>query len=111
MAAKYNITIDEGATYKVGFTFRHDDDSLWDLTYCSVNMKIKNKHDGNISIDVSEYFTLGGETGTAVLAVPANVFSNIGFIRGVYDLEIVNNQSTEVTKMLYGTVLVNQEVV
>lgn len=108
-AAVYNLVFDEGADLPLNIVWRDDSNTLIDLTGYSARMKLKNTIDGDIVIDWSNYLTLGGTNGTIDLNVPASATIDIGFLDGVYDLEVESSNGA-VYKVLRGKVLINPEV-
>lgn len=107
-AAVYNLVFDEGADLPLNIVWRDDSDQLIDLSGYTARMKLKNTIDGAIVVDWSSYITLGSQ-GTIDLNVPASATIDLGFLDGVYDLEVVSGSGT-VYKVLRGKVLIHPEV-
>ena len=106
---KYDIIIDEGADYAISFTVKDDNDDPMDFTDFTGRMHLKNKIDGNITLDYSPYISIVGNLGLVNIIVPASATINAGFINGVYDVEL-ESSSGNITKIVRGNVEFIREV-
>ena len=118
-AGRYNITIEQGATYSLPITVSDTisgSSVLRDLTGYTARMKIKENvadtaallelttENGRIVIDADQ----ATNTGEMSLAIAASVTASLDFDRGVYDLELVNGAVVE--RLLEGKVIFRKEV-
>jgi hypothetical protein len=114
-AGKYNITIEQGATFTLPITIS-DDGVLRDLTGYTARMKIKETVD-----DIAVLLSLTTENGRITIAadqvtdkgelsllVTAADTAALDFTSGVYDLEIISGST--VTRVLEGKVKLSLEV-
>ena len=111
VAGNYNLVFDEGADLDLQLIWKDDSDTLLDLSDFEARMKLKNKVDGDVTLDWSSYVTLGGVNGTVDINVPASATINTGFLNGVYGIELENSVSGKIYKLLRGKVRIYAEVV
>lgn len=109
IAGIYNLKFDEGADIDIQFIWKDDTATPINLIGYTARMKVKNTIDGDSVVDWGSYITLGGSDGTVNLNVPASATIDIGFLDGVYDIELVSNAGN-VYKFLKGKVLITPEV-
>lgn len=110
-AGRYDITIEQGATYAQTFTWTDDAGDPVNLTGYTARMKIKTAKGAtaNIaSLTDAAGITLGGAAGTIAVTLTATVTAAYTFKRAVYDLELVNGDT--VTRLLEGDVILSKEV-
>ncbi len=109
-AAKLKLTIEQGSTFRKLFTWKAG--VPVDLTGCTARMQIRETIPSSVVLHSltteNGGITLGGVAGTIALLIPATATAAFAWTSGVWDLEIVNG--TEVTRLLYGPVVVTQEV-
>lgn len=115
MAGKFNITILQGATFKLPLTIS-DDSVLRNLTGYTARMKIKESvfdtvslielttENGRIVIDPDQTTN----TGQLLIQLSAADTAALDFFQGVYDLELVSGSVVERTLM--GRVRLSREV-
>lgn len=128
MAGKYNLQIDQGATYLRELQYTDENDNPIDLTDYSVRMQIRANfadfNDSELYLSISSSisasstesgFSLTGleknlptTSGSLGLFISATDTDTFNFSEGVYDIELDNNG--EVTRLLEGKVLVNKSV-
>lgn len=110
MAGKYNITIEQGATYTKTFTWKDSDGNAVDLTGYSGRMHIReNYKTEDVLLDVEPYMTLGGAAGTISITISDDITSALTFDSAVYDLELEDSDGV-VTRLLEGSVTLSKEV-
>jgi hypothetical protein len=113
-AAQYDITIEQGATFKWSITWRDDGGLLTNLTGYTARMQVRpSVHDPNPPLlDLTTQngaITLGGAAGTIVVVASATQTAAITNKKGVYDLELVDATGF-VTRLLQGSVGFSHEV-
>lgn len=110
-AGKYDITIEQGATYDVTLTWRDSSNALVNLTGYSARLMARESVDSTttlISITDGAGITLGGAAGTIRILLSAATTAALG-LSGVYDLEMVSGAGV-VTRLVEGFVILNKEV-
>jgi hypothetical protein len=112
-AAKHDITIEQGSTFKLGFAWRGDGGSIVDLTGYKARMQIRETvaseaklldattENGFLSIDAAD--------GTVTLEISATVTAGYSWVRGRYDLELEAPDGT-VTRLIEGNATLSKEV-
>lgn len=115
-AAKLNLVIEEGATFKKSLIWRNTEEAGGtpiDLTGKEGRMHIRESIDDatpQITLGSSE-IVLGGVTGSIDITLGATSTVNLAFEEGVYDLEIFDpGDPDDVTRLLEGSVKVKPEV-
>lgn len=113
LAGKYNISIDQGATFERLITVKNSDNNLFNFTGYTARMQIRRDVDDTSSIvqltTENGYITLGGTAGTIVLYLPPVVTQSLSDRDCVYDLEIIDSVG-KVYRLLKGQVRVDKEV-
>jgi hypothetical protein len=113
-AAVYDITIEQGATFKLVLTWKDDAGALMDLTGYTARMQVRpsiadtNPPLLNLTTE-NGAITLGGATGLVTVIAAAALTTAITNKKGVYDLELVDATGF-VTRLLQGAVAFNFEV-
>lgn len=114
-AGQHDITIEQGATFKLDVTWRTGEHPahLVNLTGYTARMQVRRTHK---STDVLLNFTtengaitLGGAAGTIQIRGLATLTDDVPAKPCVYDLELVS-AGGEVTRLLEGSVTVTPEV-
>lgn len=109
--AQYDITIYQGATYDMTFTWKDESDTAVNLTGYSARLKARESVDAStafISLTSSSGITLGGAAGTIRVLISATDTSLITQ-SGVYDLELESGAGV-VTRLLQGNLILSKEV-
>lgn len=113
MAAYYDLLIEQGATLRKTFTWRGSDMVPVDLTDYTARMQIrKRKADTDViheSTTENGGITLGGVDGTVLLMINDADTAAFGFVRGVYDIELIDSDGI-VTRLVEGNVELSKEV-
>lgn len=114
-AGRYDITIEQGATFKRTLYWKDSADSPIDLTGYSARMRVKDKVGGTTILNLTT--SNGGiqlatpAAGRIDLLATAGQTEQIKQKKGVYDLELVSPSATpEVTRVVQGTVTISREV-
>lgn len=108
-AARYNLVIDQGSDFAVNFTVK-DNGSAKDLTGYSARAQMRTTKSAS---SVAATFTCSIPTptnGTVTMSLPNATSSAMAAGTYVYDLEIFTANDTVVTRILQGTVDLDQEV-
>ncbi len=113
MAAKYKLTIEQGATFRQVLTWKDASGAAVNLTGCTGRMQVRSSIDSpTVLLELTSAnggVSFGGAAGTVTLLVPAVQTAAITWLSGVYDLEVVFTDGT-VKRLLYGAVAVSPEV-
>lgn len=114
-AGRYDITIEQGATFKRTLYWQDSKSTPINMTGYSARMRVKDKVGGSTLLNLTT------SNGGIVLATPtqgridllatASQTEAIKLKKGVYDLELVSGAATpEVTRIVQGTVTISREV-
>mgnify|MGYP000099509514 CR=1 FL=1 len=109
-AAKYDLTIEQGATFTLNLVWKSAGGTPNDLTGYSARMQIRASASSPTTIAnlVSPTdIVLGGALGTIVITISAAQTAEMTR-GGVYDFELVNG--SVVTRLIYGSVSLSKEV-
>ena len=112
-AGRYDITIEQGATFSLPISYKDSTGSVVDLVagdgYTARRM-IKESAGGTsiISLTNSSGITLAASGNNIVIEISATDTAAMDFDNAVYDLEIVSG--TEVTRVLEGKVKLSREI-
>lgn len=113
LAGRYNISVDQGATFERLLTVKDGSDSLFDFSNYTARMQIRRDIDEtDVMIELTTengYITLGGTAGTINLYMPPVVTQALTTRDCVYDLEIID-AAGKVYRLLKGQVRVDKEV-
>lgn len=113
-AAKYDFTIEQGATFSKTFTWKDSTKTAVNLTGYTARMSIKLTKDDTtaikslLSTGTSPNITLGGVAGTIIVAMTATETAALNFDKALYDLEMVNGVT--ITRLLEGDITLSKEV-
>lgn len=111
MAGVYNLTIEQGATFKRTFFWRDENGNLINLSGYSARMKIKQdptQTTSIISLTNGAGITLGGAAGTIEVLIPDA--DTTGLVAGFYYYDLEVDSGAEVTRLLQGKVTVSPEI-
>jgi hypothetical protein len=113
MAAKYKLTIEQGATFRQVLTWKDGTGAPINVSGCTGRMQIRPSIDSaTVLLELTTLnggVTFGGAAGTVTLLIPATQTKDFAWLSGVYDLEVAFPDGT-VRRLLYGTVVVSREV-
>jgi hypothetical protein len=113
IAGTYNITCDQGATFKRTLTWTNQARVAYNLTGYTARMQVRETATASGIIleltTANSRITLGGTAGTVNLLVAANVTAALTPGLYVYDLELVSGGG-EVTRLIEGNFKVKAEV-
>jgi hypothetical protein len=114
MSAKtYNITIEQGATFRLNVRWLDPDDNPIDITGYTARMQVRRRYndpDAVLSLTSDDGdIAIGNEAGTVDVTASADDTAAIGIKCGVYDLELESPAGT-VTRLLEGSAVISPEV-
>lgn len=114
MAAKINLKINQGETYRHTLYWRNDQDQAVDLTNFIARMHVRSKVDSpdvllELTTENSGIVISNPVNGEFKLYIPATLTAAITWTAGVYDLEMVA-PNNDVTRLIEGKVAVTKEV-
>jgi hypothetical protein len=113
-AGRYDIEIEQGATFSETLTLRDSNKDLVDLTDYTAKMHVRENIDDTTTLLTSEgvsptiTLTLGGVAGTVTIAISDDTTAALSFASAVYDLILIS--TTETIRLLAGTVTLSQAV-
>lgn len=112
-ASKYDITIEQGATFKLPLTYTAAGVPV-NISGWSIRMQVRESYKHGITLDLTNA-NLGVRAtptlGKFVVYATDEQTAGIPFTRGVYDLELVIPAATpEVIRLLQGKVSITREV-
>jgi hypothetical protein len=113
-AGLYNITCEQGATFKRSMTWTDPAKNPRNLTGYTARMQVRPAVDSNIVIlsltTENSRISIDGPAGTVNLHVDDATTNNLAAGLYVYDLEIISGDSSEVTRLVEGNFLVKAGV-
>ena len=113
IAGVYNFTIEQGTTIRRTFTFKDSTGTPINLSGNTAVMQIRPEVDSAtamVTLTTSNNgITLGGATGEIEIYI-TNVQTSAMTSDGVYDLELTNIASGDVTRVLKGKIRLDPEV-
>lgn len=113
-AGRYDLTIEQGATYSKTLTWKDSNKAAINLTSYTARMQIRETKESTTTLATSEgtspsiVITLGGALGTILITMTAAITAAFTFDTAVYDLEMI--LSGAVTRLLEGDVFLSKEV-
>ena len=113
MAAVYDITIEQGATFRLSLIWKDSSNVPVNLTGYTARMQVRRSYtDTVIQLAMTTEggsITLGGAAGTINVVSAATATEDIATRAGVYDLELMSSNGV-VTRLVEGKVTVKPEV-
>lgn len=111
-AQKYDIELDQGATFVLQLVYKDGSGATIDLTGYSAHMQIREEVGGKVyaTANTSGNRIVLGADGSIVVTIPHSETSKIDIERGIYDLFLAEPFGAPVLKILYGDVAVNPSV-
>lgn len=114
MAGRYELHIEQGATFGRTLTWRSDG-ALVDLTGWTARMQVRDpaNDDGTPLLELTTEdgrIILGGAAGTIRLLLSAAETDALDWSAGLYDLELVEPLTGVVTRLLSGWVKVSAQI-
>lgn len=112
-AGRYDITIEQGATFRLNLVWKDSNGVAVNLTGYTARMQVRRAYGDTVAqLDLTTEngtITLGGAAGTIEVVVPATQTDDLVASKGVYDLEL-SSGSGEVTRLIEGKVTIKPEV-
>ena len=113
MAANYDITIEQGATFQLNLIWKDSAGAPIDLTGYTAKMQVRQRYasdDAVLSLSTTAgTIVLGGVAGTINITGPAADTAAITIKQGVYDVELTSAGGI-VTRLIEGCVAISPEV-
>ena len=119
-AGTYNFTIEQGATFRRTFKYKNAEGTPINLSSHAVRMQLRESIDSNSTIihlsetenatNGSKITVTGGSSNEIIVLITASATSAMNFNQAVYDLEIEENDTGTVTRLLQGKVKLSKEV-
>lgn len=112
-AGKYNITIEQGATFVLPITWKDGNDTPVNLTGYTARMQVRQFKDSptalvNLTTE-NAGIVLGGALGTVTVTITATATAALPAVEGFYDLELIASTGT-VVRLLQGAATISKEV-
>ena len=116
-AGQHDITIEQGATWRLQLTWQDSLGNPIDLTHYTARMQVREAYVSSgtwLSLTSAEGggITLGGTSGTIIITATATQTAAIpvrGNVQGVWDLELVQNNEP-VVRLIAGAAFISPEV-
>jgi len=115
-AGKYDITIEQGATFSKTFTWKNSARVVISNTGYTAAMQVRETVASTTTILSSTgtspgiSIALGGALGTITVTITSTVTAALDFETAVYDLELTLTSTGAVTRLLEGEVFLSREV-
>jgi hypothetical protein len=109
-AATTNLTIDQGATWNITFTYKNSNGSI-DLTGYTAALQLRTSYDASspaLSLSSGSGIVLGGTAGTIAVTASATQTGALTAGEYVYDLELTSGSI--VTRLVQGRITVTPQV-
>ena len=111
MAAIANLTIDQGTTFSSDVTVKDANNNPFDLTgYTSEAKMSKGYSSTRTRTSITTTIAADATTGVVTLSLTSTVSANLDAERYVYDLEITQTSSGNVTRVIEGIITVRPQV-
>lgn len=113
-AGKFDLEIEQGATYRRVFKMQDANKNPIDLTGYTADMQIRMTAKAPSALatlsTVTGEIVIGGTDGTIQLVIPAKMTSGFNFAAAVYDLRLTAPDGLERDRLLEGAVTVDPAV-
>jgi hypothetical protein len=115
-AATHDITIEQGATWRLALTWMQPDGvTAYDLTGCKARMQVRSAHGTDILIDLTDeagadgQIVLGGALGDIAIRIAPVASERLNVRKAQYDL-VLQLASGDVERLLQGKVAVKPSI-
>lgn len=112
-AGRFEMVIEQGATYRQIFEWRDENGNLIDVTGMTAKMQIRRSYDNPapmVTLTDSTGITLGGVAGTVLVVITDEITQTLSpSVAGVYDIELYSSDGA-VERFLEGSVRVTSQV-
>lgn len=112
ITGQYNITINQGSTFRTVLTWKDASDNPINLTNYTARMQGRKTVESATTVfnlTNGSGITLGGAAGTITIEMSATTTAALSPGSGVFDLELVS-QSGDVTRLVEGSYTIKAEV-
>ena len=113
MAGQYDITCDAGSTLRLSLTYKDNNEEPVDLTGYGARLQVRHHYsdaEALLSLSDGSGITINGNTGVLTIEVSDALTSDLPAGRHVYDLEVFQAPSGDVTRLVEGSFTVTPEV-
>jgi len=111
MAAIANLTIDQGTTFSSDVTVKDSNGNAFDLTGYTAEAKMaKGYSSTRTRTTMTTTIAADATTGVVTLSLTATETAGLDAERYVYDLEITQTSSSNVTRVIEGIITVRPQV-
>ena len=111
MAAIANLTIDQGTTFSSDVTVKDSNGNAFDLTGYTAEAKMaKGYSSTRTRTTMTTTIAADATTGVVTLSLTATQSASLDAERYVYDLEITQTSSSNVTRVIEGIITVRPQV-
>ena len=111
MAAIANLTIDQGTTFSSDVTVKDSNGNAFDLTGYTAEAKMaKGYSSTHTRTTMTTTIAADATTGVVTLSLTATETAGLDAERYVYDLEITQTSSSNVTRVIEGIITVRPQV-
>ena len=111
MAAIANLTVDQGTSFTSDVTVKDANGNAFDLTGYTANAKMaKGYSSTRTRTTITTTVAAQATTGVVTLSLSSTVTAGLGAERYVYDLEITQTSSGNVTRVIEGIITVRPQV-
>lgn len=110
MAAIANLLVDQGATFTSTVTVFNTDDTLFTLTDYTVAAQLRKSYSSSTSTTFTASIDSDPTTGKIILELTPTQTAALEEGRYVYDVEVTNTLTSEVTRVIQGVVTVSPNV-
>jgi hypothetical protein len=111
-AGKYNIVIEQGATFSLPLTWKTSSGVLFNLTGYTARMQVRQHNEATSPLltltTENGGIVLGGAAGTIIVTIAATVTAGLPSGEARYDLELVNGAI--VTRLIEGRATISREI-
>ena len=108
MATKANLVIDQGTTYSTTLSLKDENGDILNLNGYYANSQIR-KWYSSVSPTATFVTSINTDEGTITLTLNSNTTSNIIAGRYVYDVELTEQSSNAVSRIVEGIVTVTPQ--
>lgn len=109
MASVYNLAIDQGSNFSASIQVNLDSGSARDLTGYTGRSQLRRSYFSTSNVTFAVTIS-SPVTGEIVISLPSSQTANLKYGRYVYDVELVEDSSGNVERILEGIVTVYPEV-
>lgn len=106
-AAKLDLLIQRGSTYRKAFQLQQPDGTPVNLLGSSIRAKLRKSFESSVEVDFHALI-FDPLNGKCSIELSADETAALEFVTGVYDVEIVFTNA-EVQQVLFGNVLIKKE--